>query len=129
MRQRVGLCIAALVWAVAPPAAAGGAAEEAVLPPAPKWSGKSRSLGVGADHEWATLCEQSGYKETPRYEETIGWLYGIEEASPHVKLVSLGKSPEGRDIFMVVVSIDGFTPGSLQAAGKDGHAAEQRRQD
>ena len=118
MRQRAGLCIAALVWALAVPAAAGGAAEEAVLPPAPKWSGKSRSLGVGADHEWVTPCEKSGYKETPSYEETMVWLFLLEEASPHVKLVSLGKSPEARDIFMVVASLDGFTPGSLQASGK-----------
>ena len=118
MRRGVSLGIAAIVWAMAGPAAAGGAAEEAVLPPAPPWSGKSRSLAVGAAHEWVTPCEKSGFKETPRYDDTMLWLLTLEESSPHVKLVSLGKSPEGRDIYMVVASLDGFTPGSLGASGK-----------
>ena len=84
MRRGVSLGIAAMVWAMAGPAAAGGAAEQAVLPPAPPWRGKSRSLAVGAAHEWVTPCEKSGFKETPRYDETMLWLLTLEESSPHV---------------------------------------------
>ncbi|MFQ5843790.1 MAG: M14 family metallopeptidase [Planctomycetota bacterium] len=94
-------------------------AAEAVLPPAPRWSGASRSLAVGPEDPWVTPCEASGFVRTPRYGETVAWLKRLAGAAPQVKLVSLGKSPEGRDVWMVVASREGAaTPGALRATGR-----------
>ena len=75
--------------------------ETAILPPEPPWDGASRKLALPADHEWATPCERSGLLETPRYEKTVAWLQKLARAAPQLSMVSLGRSAEGRDIWMV----------------------------
>ena len=99
---------------------AGGTAEAGdVLPPESPWSGKSRALLLDAKAPWATPFEASGYVATPRYEETVAWLRRLAEAAPEVEMVSLGKSPEGRDLWLVIASASGArTPEALQEAGK-----------
>jgi murein tripeptide amidase MpaA len=95
------------------------ASDEAILPPVSIWDGKSRELVVPASDPWVTPAEATGLKSTPRYDETIRYLRRLEAASPNLKLLSLGKSPEGRDIWMVVASKErAFTPESLKATGK-----------
>jgi murein tripeptide amidase MpaA len=56
---------------------------------------------------------------TPRYEETVAWLRSLVEAAPELEMVSLGRSPEGRDIWMVIASKEQtFTPEALKDTGK-----------
>jgi len=86
------------------PAVAGEAAAEMILPPELPWSGRSRSLIVAADDPWITPSEQSDLTGTPRYEETVAWLRRLVEASPDLAMVSIGRSDEGRDIWMVIAS-------------------------
>jgi hypothetical protein len=90
-----------------------------ILPPVPEWNGKSRALVAKPDDPWITPCETSGLQRTPRYDETIAWLRRLADAAPEIDMLSLGKSPEGRDIWMMVASSElAFTPETLRAAGK-----------
>ena len=89
------------------------------LPPELPWNGKSTALLVGEGDTWETPFEASKGSETPRYEATLAWLKRLDEASPEVEMVSLGKSPEGRDLWLVIASADGpRTPEGLRAGGK-----------
>lgn len=95
------------------------AAREAVLPPERPWAGRSRELVRPASDPWATPAETSGLTATPRYDETVAWLRRLVAASSSLGMVSLGKSPEGRDLWMVIASKDrAFTPETLRAGGK-----------
>lgn len=53
---------------------------------------------------WKTYFEKSNYLETPRYKETIDYFRKIEKHSPYAKMISIGKSAEGRDIYVLIVS-------------------------
>ena len=60
---------------------------------------------------WKTYFEKSNYLETPRYDETINYFKKFERHSPYAKMISIGKSAEGRDIYVLIVSKDrAFTP-------------------
>jgi hypothetical protein len=60
---------------------------------------------------WKTYFEKSNYLETPRYDETINYFKKFERHSPYAKMISIGKSSEGRDIYVLIVSKDRvFTP-------------------
>ena len=109
----IAICISPVSLGAAAPG------DEAILPPEIPWSGRSRSLVVSADEEWITPAERSGLTRTPRYDETVAWLKRLVGAAPELELVSLGRSPEGREIWMVIASADrAFTPAALRSAGK-----------
>jgi len=76
------------------------------LPPELPWEGKSLELALPADHEWATPFEVGGLVDSPSYDETVAWLRRLVDASDALHMVSLGTSPEGREIWMVVASAD-----------------------
>jgi murein tripeptide amidase MpaA len=91
----------------------------AVLPPALPWDGKSRTLALPPGERWATPCERSGLADTPRYDETVSWLRRLVAAAPQLKMVSIGRSFAGREIWMVIASADrAFTPGALRRSGR-----------
>lgn len=91
----------------------------AILPPELPWSGKSEALALAPDHPWATPAEQSGLTATPRYDDTVAWLRRLVDASPELTMVSIGKSPEGRDLWLVIASkARAFTPEAMRATGK-----------
>jgi murein tripeptide amidase MpaA len=95
------------------------AAEQPVLPPELPWNGSSRALVAHADDAWITPAERSGLTASPRYDETLAYLRRLAEAAPEIQLVSLGKSFEGRDIWLAVASAEGAaTPAALRAGGK-----------
>jgi hypothetical protein len=111
------LLSATAVWPAS--AAAGSAAQTAILPPALPWDGASRQLIAPAGATWITPAEASGFRLTPTYEETLTWLRRLDAASPEMTLVSLGTSDEGRDLWLAVVSADGAaTPAALRANGR-----------
>ncbi len=89
------------------------------LPPVLPWDGPSRALVVEPDHPWITPVERSGLTATPRYDETVAWLERLVSASPELHMVSIGRSLEGRDVWMIVASRErAFTPKALRATGK-----------
>lgn len=60
---------------------------------------------------WKTHFEKSNYIETPSYEETIAYFKKFDRHSPYAKMISIGKSAEGRDIYVLIVSKEkAFTP-------------------
>ncbi len=87
-----------------------------ILPPEIPWNGASRALVVADDDPWITPSEQSGLTRTPRYDETVAWVRRLCAAAPQLHLTSLGRSPEGRDIWMVVATAEGdSTPAAVRA--------------
>jgi hypothetical protein len=85
------------------------------LPPALPWAGKSRELIAKSTDPWITPAEKAGFRFTPSYDETVAWLRKLDAAAPELQMVSLGKSPEGRDIWMVIASRERvFTPEALR---------------
>ncbi len=102
-----------------PAPAAGGPGEEAILPPVGEWHGASRRLIVPPDDPWVTPAEASGMTRTPGFDETVSWLRHLVQAAPELRMVSLGKSPLGYDLWMVIASADeAFTPEAMRATGK-----------
>ncbi|MGS0695158.1 M14 family metallopeptidase [Shewanella sp. 0m-4] len=81
---------------------------DAILPPIMPWHGDSESLLVAADADWATPFEQNGLKTSPSYDETFAWLDKLISQSDMLKKVSIGQSPQGREIWMIVASKEGF---------------------
>jgi murein tripeptide amidase MpaA len=119
-------CIATISPAIAePPTAAtpaptfSEAATQPILPPLVPWDGKSRALAVAKNDPWITPSEKTDFRMTPSYDEIVAWLRKLAAAAPELKMISLGKSPEGRDIWMIVASRDKkFTPEELRKSGK-----------
>jgi murein tripeptide amidase MpaA len=111
-------CLALMLGlAVVSPAAAQEAADH--LPPLVPWDGPSRSLILPADHPWTTPAESSGLTRTPTYEETTAWLRRLVDATDDLDLVSIGRTAEGREIWMVVAAREALrTPEALRASGK-----------
>jgi hypothetical protein len=70
------------------------------------------------DVEWATPAEKTCYATTPNYAETMAYLQRVQGAAPgQVKIEGFGKTGEGRELDVVVVSRDGvFDPAALHAA-------------
>ncbi|MDH5380338.1 MAG: M14 family metallopeptidase [Cyclobacteriaceae bacterium] len=78
-------------------------AQELLPPPIP-WKGKSEKLIADDKNNWITPTEQNQFKQTPGYEETVNWLQDLCGQSDLLAMVSIGKSLENRDIWMVVAS-------------------------
>src|SRR5947208_2037394 len=62
--------------------------------------------------DWRTPAESADYATTPRDAETIAYARRLRAAAPRqVRLETFGRSGEGRDLFILVVSKDGvFDP-------------------
>ena len=94
-------------------------AQTAILPPAPEYKGASRALIVSASDPWITPAEKTLLKTTPRYDETVAYLRKLVAAAPQLRMISIGKSEEGRDLWMVIASKDrAFTADALRKTGK-----------
>src|SRR5581483_885824 len=92
---------------------------QAPLPPAIPWNGKSRELIAKPDQKWITVAENTGFRATSTYTQTVAYLRELALAAPELRMISIGRSPEGRDIWMVVASRDRlFTPETLQRSGR-----------
>lgn len=65
-----------------------------------------------------TPYEQSGFKATPRYDQTFEYCRKLQVASPFLKIESIGKSPQGRDIQLLIVDRNhNFTPEAVRKSG------------
>jgi len=92
---------------------------DTLLPPIQNWSGPSEALIVDADDPWITPAERTQLSATPDYGETISWLHRLVTAAPELEMVSIGRSLQGRDIWMVVASADrAFSAEAMKKTGK-----------
>jgi len=79
------------------------------------------ALGIlAAAQDWRTPTEISDYKTTPDYAETVAYLERMAAAAPGlVKVENFGKTGEGRDLKIVIVSKDGvFDPAAIHESGR-----------
>ncbi len=96
-----------------------GSAIEPPLPPEPAWSGASEALLVGKDDPWVTPAELTDLTDSPSYSETMAWLHRLVAAAPQLQMLSIGTSPEGRELWLVVASQEGArSPAELRANGR-----------
>lgn len=78
---------------------------------------QSESLNV--PKEWLTYAEQTGYRKTPRYAETVAYARKLDSASNLIIYKSFGASGEGRDLPLLIASNDQtFTPSAARRKGK-----------
>ncbi|QBF82920.1 carboxypeptidase [Shewanella maritima] len=82
---------------------------DAILPAYIPWHGNSEQLLKGHEHPWVTPFELEGFKTSPNYDDTVAWLEKLVDSSPMLHMQSIGKSPQGRDIWMIVASKQGAT--------------------
>ena len=75
--------------------------------------------GIGfTQHVTITPYEKQGGKATPRYAETINYCRELTAFSPLVKMQSIGKSAQGRDIKILIVDKkQNFTPEAVRRSG------------
>ena len=113
------LCVSVVaVWPAMVAAVEPAITPDSLLPPVLAWDGASRSHIAGPDEPWRTPAEESDFRTTPDYDTTVDWVERLVESSPRLHLTSLGKSLEGRPIWMVIASANGAsTPEELHANG------------
>lgn len=92
---------------------------QSILPPVTVWHGKSEKLIAKVGNPWITPTEESNFRISPTYDETIDWFKKLTDASPLLKMVSIGTSVEGRTIYMIVgTNSSNFDPESLKKSDK-----------
>jgi hypothetical protein len=75
-------------------------------------------LSAQNNAKWDTYFEKSGFKGTPSYSETVEYFRKFD-AFPEVKMQSIGVSPQGRDIYCLIVSRDkAFAPAEAKSLRK-----------
>jgi hypothetical protein len=66
-----------------------------------------------------TFYEESDCKATPTYEETIAYCKKLDSASVNIFYTTFGKTPQGRDLPLLIIDSDGFTnPYDARSKGK-----------
>jgi hypothetical protein len=70
--------------------------------------------------DWSTPAEKSCYRTTPRYDETMAYVRRVAAAAPkQIKVESIGKTGQGRELVSIIVSKDGvFDPTALHKADR-----------
>jgi Zinc carboxypeptidase len=79
----------------------------------------SQSSSPAVPPSWQTHAERTDYRETPDFEETVGFARRLAAASPWIRVSSFGESGEGRALPLVVAAKGGtHTPAAARRAGK-----------
>ncbi len=77
------------------------------------------SAAVFAAEGLSTPAESAGFKATPSYDETLGFIRELSTRWPAIRVEEFGKSASGRPMFAVVVARDdALTPQTAQRSGR-----------
>lgn len=69
--------------------------------------------------DWSLHYERSGYVETGRYQEAVDFCRRLDRASEIAKVVTLGRSPQGREVIALIISKDkSFSPSASKRSRK-----------
>lgn len=69
--------------------------------------------------QWQTAYELSGFRATPRYDETMRFISQLDAHSDRITTASFGKSPQGRDLVYLVYDRDGLSDAAaIRKAGR-----------
>ena len=78
---------------------------------------QSESMKIPGD--WQTFAEQTNYRQTARYPETIEYSQKLAKASDLITYKPFGKSGEGRDLPLLIAATGKtFTPDAARKKGK-----------
>lgn len=94
-----------------------GALAADTLPPLLPWQGNTESL-IQPKHPWVTPAELTNLTETPDYAATVSYLQKLVASSELLRMESIGKSPQGRDIWLIKASMQPELIG--KGSGKSG---------
>ena len=100
-----------------------------MVPPMPPQSAyesaamkEARSLtesAAAAPKDWLLTSERSEFRETGSYAEAVDFYRRLEKSSKWARLLPMGKTAEGRELYVLVVSKDrAFTPEKAARTGK-----------
>ena len=69
---------------------------------------------------WRTVAEKSDFRATSTFAETMDFLRRVESRAPNIiRVTGFGRTAEGRELPLVIVSSDGaFNPAAARATGK-----------
>ena len=56
-----------------------------------------------SDNNWTTYFEQSGFKGTPDYNQTMQYFQRLADNSEYAELKTFGMSPQGRELKFLVL--------------------------
>ena len=88
-------------------------------PPAAEKAASITASTEAAPRDFLTVAETSHFQATGRYQESLALYRKFATASPFANLVTLGVTPAGREIVMLIVSKDrAFTPEAAAKSGK-----------
>ena len=77
------------------------------------------TAAYGQGDLFVTYCEQTDFKKTPRYAQTVDYCQRLTAASPFAHFTTFGKSPRGRDLPLLIVDKDSlFTPEAVRKTNK-----------
>ncbi|MDF9829649.1 M14 family metallopeptidase [Parabacteroides sp. PF5-6] len=66
-----------------------------------------------------TYYEKNDYNRTPSYAETVAYCKLLDQHSPLIHYTTIGRSPQGREIPLLIVDKDGLTsPEKIRAKGR-----------
>ncbi|HBG25222.1 MAG TPA: hypothetical protein DDX10_09270, partial [Rikenellaceae bacterium] len=69
--------------------------------------------------KYLTWYEINGYNKTPRYLQTVEYCKLLAQNSKMVTYTSIGTSPQGREIPLLILDRDGLTdPQQIRAKGR-----------
>ncbi|MCU0371021.1 MAG: M14 family metallopeptidase [Bacteroidales bacterium] len=75
--------------------------------------------GLSQSDYLITYYEKSGCKATPTYDETVAYCQLLDQVSEMIHYTTFGKSPQGRDLPLLIIDADGYTsPEQAEQAGK-----------
>ena len=79
----------------------------------------AQSESANVPKNWQTYAEQTDYRKTPRYAETVAFAQKLDKASDLIVYQSFGTSGENRDLPLLIASNDKtFTVESARKKGK-----------
>ncbi|HLK65479.1 MAG TPA: M14 family metallopeptidase [Bryobacteraceae bacterium] len=88
-------------------------------PPAAKAAASLTASTKASPADLLTTGEKSEWNETAPYAEAVAISHRLERASPFVKVLDMGLTPEGRNMIALVVSKDrAFTPAAAARTNK-----------
>ena len=64
----------------------------------------AQSESANVPNDWRTLAEQTDYHKSWNYADTIAFAEKLAKSSPLIEYKSFGKSGEGRDLPLLIVS-------------------------
>ena len=82
-------------------------------------SQQSNKLDSQQRDKFLTHYEKNNFNRTPRFDETVAYCKLLSDNSKMLNFITIGKTPQGRDIPLLILDKDGLTdPQAIRAKGR-----------